>query len=101
VEQLDYFAQVALKPAANDVENFLAETRDITEYIEALFTLLAGVPMSVLDDSLLRRCHHLGWALAQEARHRVELADGALELREKRLAEEPAESAQAPAKKEG
>ncbi len=101
MEQLDYLAQTALKPEADDVENFLAEIRDITEYIEALFTLLAGVPTMVLDDTLLHRCHHFGWALAQEARHRVELADEALKIRETRLAEEPAESAQAPAKTEG
>jgi hypothetical protein len=100
-EQLNYFAQSALKAEADDVENFLTELRDITRYIEALFILLTEAPKSALDDNLLSRSHHLGWSLAQEARQRVELVYEAQELREKRLAPESAVINQAQAKKEG
>ncbi len=100
-ERLNYFAQSALKAEADDVENFLTELRDLTGYIEALFILLAEVPKSALDDSLLSHSHHLGWSLAQEARHRVELAYEARELHEKRHAKEPAVINQAQARKEG
>ena len=100
-ERLNYFAQLVFKPEADEVENFLAELRDITEHIEALFTLLTGVDKGILDDTLLSRCHRLGLDLAQEARERVKLADEALELRAKRVAEESAESAQTPARKGG
>jgi len=63
---LDYFGQILSKPEADDVGNFLDEIRDITSYIDALFTLLANAEASVLDDRLLLHCHHLGWALTGE-----------------------------------
>src|SRR2546428_6438451 len=90
IEELNYFAQTTTRPAADDVENFLAELRDLTEYIETLFVLLCNVNKSALDESQLYSCHGLGWELALEAKRRVRLALGAWELCEERPREEPA-----------
>jgi hypothetical protein len=101
VKQLDYFAQTSLKPEADDVENFLAELRDLTHYLESLFILLVNADKSALDDDRLYNCFSLGWSLASEAWRRVELADAACDLQEKRLKEAEAGNGQTAGGKEG
>src|SRR3954447_2500195 len=87
IKEIAYFAQNATRPEAEEAENFLAELGDLTAYLEVLFILLSNVDKFALDEHQLYHAHGLGWALATEARRRVELADEALECREKRLAE--------------
>src|SRR4051794_14045453 len=86
--EISYFAQNATRPEAEEAENFLAELGDLTAYLEVLFIMLSNVDKFALDEHQLYRAHGLGWALAAEARHRVELADEAGERRQKRRAEE-------------
>src|SRR2546430_3034380 len=90
VERLNYFAQLAFKPEADEVENFLQEFRDITEHIESFFFLLINVDKGMLDDDRLYKCLYLGEALATAASHRGALAEQALGLRKERHAEEAA-----------
>jgi hypothetical protein len=101
IEQLDYFGQVALRPAVNDVGNFLEESYSLVESIGALFKLLSNVDKSALDDALLSQCFWMGWELTDEAVRRVKLAQTAWQHVRGFTEDARAESAQAPAKKEG
>ena len=101
VEELHYFAQTAVKPEADDVETFLLELTDLTDYVEVLHILLCNVDKSALEENQLYACHRLGWHLAEEAKHRLDLAREAWRLHEGCLREAPAVSDQAHARKEG
>jgi hypothetical protein len=102
IEQLNYFGQVALRPASDAVGNFLEESHLLVKSIEAMFKLLSNVDKSALDDEFLDHCLWLGWELADEAGRRVKVAQDAWERHARGLTEDArAESAQAPAKKEG
>src|SRR5712691_13079669 len=77
VPDISYFAGTCLKPAADDVGAFLDDLRDLSKYLEAVLRLLCEDP--TCDDDLLSDSLNLGWALASEARRRVQLAHDAWE----------------------
>src|SRR5689334_7804733 len=85
IKEISYFAGSALRPEADEVETFVAEVGELAGYIEVLFILLSNVNEGDLDEGQLNRAHQLGWSLATEARHRVELASEAVERRQQRL----------------
>jgi len=87
-ERLRYFTQSARKPEADAVANFLEELDELTGFLETLFNLLAAVPASALSAPLLAQCHHLGWALAEETRQRVQVAAAAWEVREQQCTQQ-------------